>query len=81
MRTSGARNSGVPQKVLVLVPCHMPSLHSPKSATLTYPSRSSKRLSNFKSLGVEEREGRREGGGEGGMKGGGKERREERERS
>ena len=36
--TSGARNSGVPQNVLVRVPCHMPSLHNPKSAILTNPS-------------------------------------------
>ena len=48
--TSGARNSGVPQKVPVLSPYPMPSLHRPKSAILTYPSVSNSKLSSFKSL-------------------------------
>lgn len=33
--TSGAKNSGVPQKVPVLAPKPIPSLHKPKSAILT----------------------------------------------
>ena len=35
VKTSGAKNSGVPQKVPVLSPKPMPSLQSPKSAILT----------------------------------------------
>lgn len=50
LQTSGARNSGVPQKVPVLQPYHMPSLQRPKSAILRYPSSSSKRLSSLRSL-------------------------------
>ena len=50
VNTSGARNSGVPQNVLVLSPKPMPSLHRPKSAIFRYPSESNSRLSNFKSL-------------------------------
>ena len=50
VRTSGARNSGVPQKVEVRSPKPIPSLQSPKSATLTNPSASSNKLSSFKSL-------------------------------
>lgn len=48
--TSGARNSGVPQKVLVRVPCHIPSLQRPKSAIFKNPSLSNSKLSSFKSL-------------------------------
>lgn len=50
VRTSGAKNSGVPQKVPVRSPYPIPSLHSPKSAIFTYPSVSNNKLSNFKSL-------------------------------
>ena len=50
VRTSGARNSGVPQNVPVLSPYPIPSLHRPKSAIFTYPSVSRSRLSSFKSL-------------------------------
>jgi len=48
--TSGARNSGVPQNVDVLSPCRIPSLQRPKSAILTKPSGSRRRLSSFRSL-------------------------------
>lgn len=50
VNTSGARNSGVPQNVLVRSPKPMPSLQRPKSAIFRYPSESSSKLSNFKSL-------------------------------
>ena len=50
VKTSGAKNSGVPQKVDVLSPYPMFSLHRPKSAILTNPSASSSKLSSFKSL-------------------------------
>ena len=48
--TSGAKNSGVPQKVPVLSPYPIPSLHKPKSAILTQPSVSSSKLSSLRSL-------------------------------
>ena len=48
--TSGAIQSGVPQKVLVVMSPEMFSLHMPKSAILQWPSASSKMLSNFRSL-------------------------------
>lgn len=35
VNTSGAKNSGVPQKVPVRSPNPMPSLHKPKSAIFT----------------------------------------------
>jgi hypothetical protein len=50
-RTSGARYSGVPQKVLVVVSWPMPSLHRPKSVILTWPDASSRMFSSFMSLG------------------------------
>lgn len=45
-RTSGARYSGVPQKVFMVAPSLMPSLHSPKSVILMCPSLSSMRFSS-----------------------------------
>lgn len=48
--TSGARYSGVPQKVLVVRPYVMSSLHRPKSAILMCPSLSSSKFSSFRSL-------------------------------
>ena len=50
VNTSGAKNSGVPQKVPVRSPYPMPSLQRPKSAIFTQPSVSSNKLSNFRSL-------------------------------
>ena len=50
VRTSGAKNSGVPQNVEVRSPKPIPSLQSPKSAILTKPSASRSKLSSFKSL-------------------------------
>lgn len=48
--TSGAMQSGVPQKVLVVTPSFIFSLHMPKSAILMWPSQSSITLSSFRSL-------------------------------
>ena len=45
--TSGARYSGVPQKVFVMSPYEMPSLHRPKSVILMCPSLSSIRFSSW----------------------------------
>ena len=50
-KTSGARYSGVPQKVVVVVPKAICSLHSPKSAILTCPSLSSNKFSSCESSG------------------------------
>lgn len=44
--TSGARYSGVPQKVFMVAPSLMPSLHRPKSVILMWPSLSSMRFSS-----------------------------------
>lgn len=46
--TSGARYSGVPQKVFMVAVSVMPSLQSPKSVILIWPSLSSIRFSNWK---------------------------------
>lgn len=49
--TRGApRYSGVPQKVDVVSPCTMPSLHKPKSVRAMCPSESSRMFSGFRSL-------------------------------
>lgn len=45
--TSGARYSGVPQKVFMVAPSVMPSLHRPKSVILMCPSLSSMRFSSW----------------------------------
>lgn len=45
--TSGARYSGVPQKVFMVAASVMPSLQSPKSVILIWPSLSSIRFSNW----------------------------------
>jgi hypothetical protein len=45
--TSGAKYSGVPQKVFVVVPYRISSLHNPKSAILIWPSLSRRRFSNY----------------------------------
>lgn len=44
--TSGARYSGVPQKVFIVAPSVMPSLHKPKSVIFMWPSLSSIRFSS-----------------------------------
>ena len=44
--TSGARYSGVPQKVFMVAPSVMPSLHSPKSVIFMWPSLSNMRFSS-----------------------------------
>ena len=44
--TSGARYSGVPQKVLVVLPHRMSSLQRPKSAIFMWPSLSSSKFSS-----------------------------------
>lgn len=44
--TSGARYSGVPQKVFIVAPSVIPSLHSPKSVIFMWPSLSNMRFSN-----------------------------------
>lgn len=46
--TSGARYSGVPQKVFMVAASVMPSLQSPKSVILIWPSLSSIKFSNWK---------------------------------
>lgn len=46
--TSGARYSGVPQKVFMVAASVMPSLHRPKSVIFICPSLSSIRFSNWK---------------------------------
>lgn len=46
--TSGARYSGVPQKVFMVAASVMPSLQRPKSVILIWPSLSSIRFSNWK---------------------------------
>lgn len=46
--TSGARYSGVPQKVFMVAASVMPSLHRPKSVIFMCPSLSSIRFSNWK---------------------------------
>lgn len=46
--TSGARYSGVPQKVFMVAASVIPSLHRPKSVILMWPSLSSIRFSNCK---------------------------------
>lgn len=48
--TSGAMQSGVPQKVFVFASPSMFSLHIPKSAILICPSLSNRILSSFRSL-------------------------------
>lgn len=45
--TSGARYSGVPQKVFMVAASVMPSLHRPKSVIFMCPSLSSIRFSNW----------------------------------
>lgn len=47
--TSGARYSGVPQKVLVVAPNVISSLHKPKSVSFMWPSTSSNRFSSYMS--------------------------------
>lgn len=44
--TSGAKYSGVPQKVFIVAPSVMPSLHKPKSVIFMWPSLSSIRFSS-----------------------------------
>lgn len=44
--TSGAKYSGVPQKVFMVAPSVIPSLHSPKSVILMWPSLSNMRFSS-----------------------------------
>lgn len=44
--TSGARYSGVPQKVFMVAPSVTPSLHSPKSVIFMWPSLSNMRFSS-----------------------------------
>ena len=45
--TSGARYSGVPQKVRVVAPYVISSLQRPKSVSLMWPSSSSRRFSSY----------------------------------
>lgn len=48
--TSGARYSGVPQKVFIVAPSLIPSLHRPKSVIFMCPSLSSIRFSSWEKL-------------------------------
>lgn len=50
--TSGARYSGVPQKVFMVAASVMPSLQSPKSVILIWPSLSSIKFSNWKEIKI-----------------------------